>query len=130
MGLGIEVLDQLGHDARAGGQDELVVEQEPAVDQFDRRGLLIDALDCARDKADALVEQPGFRPLQTLRALMPKGDVHEARLVHVLAGLINDGDGRRALIDLLLEFAGEQVGDDRAANPAAQDQDSLHGGRP
>ena len=48
LGLGVEVLDRLGQDARAGGQDEVVVAEPLAVLEMDGLRRLVDLLDLRR----------------------------------------------------------------------------------
>ena len=50
VGLGLEVLDRLGQDARAGGQDELRVGQALAVGELDELSGLVDPGDLTDDE--------------------------------------------------------------------------------
>ena len=91
--LRVEVLDLLGHDPRAGGEDELVVAEPLPVGE--RRPSDVASsirIDLADDELDAAVEQRALRPLEPFGALAAHGDVHEARLVDVAARLVDDGD--------------------------------------
>jgi len=57
LGLRIEVGDRLGHDARAGGKNEVVVAESLAAREMDGAGRLVDLLDRPDDQADPLVEE-------------------------------------------------------------------------
>ena len=59
---------------------------------MDGLGRLVDLLDLADDEADPRVEQAALGALEVLGPLAAHGDVHEAGLVGVLAGLVDDGD--------------------------------------
>ncbi len=95
VGLGVEVLDRLGHDARAGGQHQLVVAEPLAVRELDGLRRLVDLLDLADDEVDPAVEQAALGTLELLGPLAAHGDVHEPGLVGVLAGLVDDRDRDR-----------------------------------
>ena len=82
----VEVLDRLGHDARAGREHQLVVAQALAVGQVDGLGRLVDPLDFdPTTRLDPRVEQAPLRTLEMLGALAAHGDVHEAGLIDVTA---------------------------------------------
>ncbi len=98
--LGLEVLDRLGHDARAGGEHEVVVGEALAIGEVDEASLLVDLLHFPHHQGDARVEQSTLGPLEVLGALTAHGDVHEARLIGVLAGLVDDRDRHLAGLDL------------------------------
>ena len=53
---------------------------------------------------DALVEQRSFGALEVRGPFAAHGDVHEARLVDVLAGRVDDGDLDVAAVDPLAEL--------------------------
>ena len=65
LGLGLEVLDRLGHDPGAGRQHELVVRQRGAAGEDDRLGGLVDPDGGVDDEADRGVQQ---RPLRRFRS--------------------------------------------------------------
>ena len=99
--LGVEVLDRLGHDARAGGQDQVVVgERARRPASWTSASLLVDRCDLPDHERDPRVEQSALGPLEVLGTLAAHGDVHEAGLVGVLAGLVDDGDRHLAGLDL------------------------------
>ena len=127
VGLGLEVLDRLGHDARAGRQHQMVVAERQAVGQGDDPPDLVDAVDLADDERDSLVEQAALRTLQLGGALAAHRDVHEARLVDVLAGRVDDDDLDLAVIDPVAQLPDQQVGGERPPDAAAEDEDALHG---
>ena len=128
MGLGVEVLDRLGHDPRPGREDEVVVAESLAVRELDGLRRLVDLLDLADHEADPLVEQAALGALELLGPLAAHGDVHEPRLVGVLAGLVDDGDRHLAGLDLAAQLLDQQVRGQRAADAAAEDEDPLHHG--
>ena len=126
VGLRVEVLDGLGHDTGAGRQDELVVAQPLAIGELDRLRRLVDPLDLAHHELDQLVQQSSLGPLQMLGALAAHGDVHEARLIGVNPGRIDDSEAHLTGLEVAPELPGEQVGGERATHAAAQDEDALH----
>ncbi len=119
-----EVLDLLGHDARAGGKHELLVAKRLAGVELDRRCRLVDPDGLANDQLDPRVEQRPLRSLQAFGALPSESDVHEAGLVDMAAQLVDDGDV--CLGEPVTQHAADEVGDDRAANPAAENQYAFH----
>ena len=87
--LGVEVLDRLGHDARAGRQDEVVVaeraDRRPGCTTWRR---LVDPRRPRRRRASRACRAAPRSGRWRLRGpLAAHGDVHEAGLVDVLAGL-------------------------------------------
>jgi hypothetical protein len=93
----------------------------------DRAAALVDLGDLADDEGDAWVEQPSLGTLQVRSPLTAHGDVHEARLVDVVPGLVDDGDRDLAGLQSRPQPFDEQVGRQRPADAAAQDQDPVHG---
>jgi hypothetical protein len=124
--LGLEVLDRLRHDARPRGEDQVVVGDRHAVGQDDGLRGLVDPGDLADDEVDPFVEQATLRALETVGSLAAHGDVHEARLVRVLAGLIDHGDHHLAGVDLTAKTLDQEVRGQRAAHAAAKDENPLH----
>jgi hypothetical protein len=59
-------------------------------------------------------------------ALITERDVHEAGLIYVVAGRVDDRDTRFTTVDLLLEFARQQVRNDGPSDATAEDYDSSH----
>ena len=128
MRLCIEVIDVLGRDARAGSQHEPVVRQGRAARQGHTVGICVDARHLVDDELDAPVDQRSFGPREILFLLVAKRDVHEARLVDVVTDWSTTVTSTVFVVDLALQLAGQEVGNNRAANPAAQDQDAVHRG--
>ena len=58
MGLGVEVLDLLGHDPGAGGEDELVVLEAHPVRELDELARLVHANDLADDERTRVSSRP------------------------------------------------------------------------
>ena len=102
--LRVEMLDLLRHDARPGGEDEIVVDDRQAIGQKHALGALIDPIHVADDERDELVQEASLRSLEAIRSFAAHGDVHEARLVCVLAGLVDDRDRYVAGLDLAAEL--------------------------
>ena len=127
LGLGVEVLDRLGHDPRTGRQHEVVVAEALAVLEMDGLGRLVDLLDLTDDQGHPRIEQAALRALEPLGAFAAHRDVHEARLVGVLAGRVDDGDRDLAGLQLAAELLDEEVGGEGPTDTAAQDEDPLHG---
>ena len=125
-----EVLDLLGDDAAPGRQHEVLVSElvpvAHAVGGDDALQLLIDGVDLADDELDTTVQERALRPVEPVFALAAHGDVHEARLVDVVAVLVDDGDARRALVDLAVELPAQEIGDEGSADAAADDEDALN----
>ena len=90
VGLRVEVLDRLGHDAGAGRNDEPVVGETLAVQVEDRLRRLVDPLHLADYETHSGVEQAPLGALEMLGSLAAHRDVHEARLVGVDAGRVDD----------------------------------------
>ena len=127
VGLGVEMLDRLGHDPRPGGEHELVVARAAGRRRARRSAPLVDALDLADDELDPRVEQAALRSVRGSSARSPpiamymKPAGRRARrsasttvIVDVAASI-----RRRSFLD-------QQVGGERAADAAAEDQDPLH----
>ena len=94
---------------------------------MDHLGRLVDVLDLADDQGDSRVEQAALRALEPLGAFAAHRDVHEARLVGVLAGLVDDRDRHLAGLHLAAELLDEEVGGEGAPDTPAEDEDPLHG---
>jgi hypothetical protein len=127
LGLGVEVLDRLGDDPRTGRQHEVVVRELLAVLEMDGLARLVDLLDLSDDQGHPRVEQAALRALEPVGAFATHRDVHEARLVCVLAGLVDDRDRDLAGLHLATQLLDEEVGGECAAHTATQDEDPLHG---
>ena len=103
MGLGLEVLDRLGHDARARSRDEVVVAERHAVGQVtELAGVASTRSIVAHDELDALVEERPLGAAEVRGLLAAHRDVHEAGLIDVLAGRVDDDDLDLAAVDLRL----------------------------
>ena len=124
--LGLEVLDGLGQDPGPGREDEPVVGQDRSVGQGDGPGAFIDPMDGPDDEVDPRVQEGALALLELLGSLAAHRDVHEAGLVDVGAGRVDDGDLRVAASDLLPETAGQEVRGQGAPDPAPHDEDALH----
>src|SRR4029078_386257 len=116
-----------GDDARAGGQDQVVVAERQAVCQRDDLAHLVHFGDLTHDERHPLVEEGTLRALEVGSPFAAHRDVHEARLVDVLAGRIDDqhldlppGDPGAQLLD-------EEVGGQGAPDTSTEDEDPLHG---
>ena len=127
MGLGGEVLDLLGHDPGAGGDDQLPVVEPLPGGELDPLAGRVDALDGVHDQLDVAVEQLPLGADEILGSLLAHRDVHVAGLVGVNSGRIDDRHLRLALRDERLELAGDQVGGEGSPDAAAQDDNVLHG---
>src|SRR5689334_22642785 len=120
------MLDGLRDDPGTGGEDEVVVTEWQAVGERHSPGALIDRGDLADDELDALVQQRTLRPLETGRPFAAHRDVHEAWLVHVLAGLVHDRDRDLTRVGATPQLPDEEVGGECSPDTTAQDEDPLH----
>ena len=84
--------------------------------------------DLPDDEPYAPVEERSLRPAQVVGPLAAHGDVHEARLVDVVTGRIDDGDLDLAGVDPPAQPLDQEIGGEGAPDPATQDQDAAHGG--
>ena len=106
VGLGVEVFDRLGHDPRAGREDQLVVAERQAVGQRHDLSCLVEPGDLADHQRDPLVEQGALRPCEVGGPLAAHRDVHEPGLVDVLAGRVDDHDLDATQVDLAARACG------------------------
>ena len=127
MGLGREVLDGLGDDARPGGDHEEVVVQVLASCQVDELSPLVDPNHLADDQRDAPVEERELRAFEPFGPLSAHRDVHEPRLVDMPAGRVDEDHVHLAALDAAAQALHEEVRGERPADAAAQDDDALHG---
>ena len=124
----VEVLDLLGDDPRTGRDHELVVADGAAVVHLHLALRLVDADGLAYLELDLLVEEAALRPRQALCPLASHGDVHEARLVDVVAHLVDQGHARFVTVDVVAQLPHQQVCDERPPDATAQDHNAVHGG--
>ena len=120
------MLDLIGGDATAARQDELVVAEALAVRQLHEPAGLVDPGHLADDELDSPVEERPLGPVEVAGTFAAHGDVHEAGLIGVGAGLVDDGDRDLAAVDPTAQLAGQQVRGQGAANATAEDQDAVH----
>ncbi len=116
MRLLLNVLVRLGQDPGARGQDQVVVAARGAVDQDHLPRRLVRPLHHPGDQVHAVVEEGSLGPLEMLRLLIAQGDVHEAGLVDMGAGGVDEGHAGVVVIDLRLQPAGDRVGGERPAD--------------
>ena len=77
---------------------------------------------------DPLVEQERSGRWRFAGPLAAHRDVHEAGLVDVLAGRVDDHDLDLAAVDPAAQLLDQQVGGQGAPDAAAEDEDALHVG--
>jgi hypothetical protein len=130
MGLRREVRDLIRDDARPGREDEIVPRQGPTVRQRHDPPTIVHSGDVADDQVHPPIEERALGPLEAFGALAAHGDIHEARLVRVAAGLVDDRDRHGPGVDLAAQPLHEQVRGERPANTAAEDEDPVHFGLP
>ena len=90
------------------------------------RSVVVDPLDLADDQGDPLVEQAALRAMEVRGPLAAHRDVHEARLVGVLAGRVDDDDLDLAAVDPCAQLLDQEVGGEGPPDTAAEDEDPLH----
>jgi hypothetical protein len=116
--------DRLGRQVGAGGDDQVVVRIARAIGHLDDMARAVDPLSLANHQVDPAAEQAPLGALPALRGRPAEWHIQPARLVHVPAGAVD----YRHMSLASAEFADEQIGDERAANAAAQDQDLARSG--
>ena len=116
-----ETLGLLGHQARAGGDDEHVVAEHAAVGQVDliRGGL--DAVDVGQPELDPVVQLRGARADDRLRVGQPERHEQQAGLIDVAVVAVDDDD-----LGVVAVGAPQPVGGERAAGAGAEDDDAGH----
>ena len=127
VSLGVEELDRLRDDPRAGRDDQLVVGEREAVGQCHELPGFVDPLNFSDDERHPLVEQRPLRALEVGRALATHGDVHEPGLVDVLAMGIDHDDLRLATVDPGSQLPGQEIGGEGAPDAPTENEDPLHG---
>ncbi len=97
--LGREVVDVVRDDPGPRREHQVVIGDPLAVHEMDHPCRLVDRCDLADDEADAGIQQTALRAMELRSSLAPHRDVHEARLVDVLATLVDDRDRHVAGLD-------------------------------
>ena len=91
------------------------------------RARLVDGGDLADDEGHPLVEQGPLRALEVGGAFAAHGDVHEAGLVDMVAGRVDDEHLDIARIDPTPKLPDEEVGGEGAPDTPTKDDDPFHG---
>src|SRR3954447_15750991 len=99
MCFGVEVGELIGNDSRSGGNDQLLVAKPSTTVQLDGVACLVDAHRLALYEFDACVEEASFWPAELVRSLVAERDVHEAGLVDVATGVINNSDAGVSVVN-------------------------------
>ncbi|CAB1127553.1 protein of unknown function [Candidatus Hydrogenisulfobacillus filiaventi] len=117
--------NELGGGLAAGGDDQEVVVEGLPVLEGHRLGLGIHRGGILHNQGDAGIEDAPLRPLGLGRHRLVEGHVEEQRLIDMIGPRRDDGDVHRSFVDLLADRVHQLVGDDAAADPAAQHHDFL-----
>ena len=112
-------------DARAGGDDKIVICEGLARLRLYAFGLDVDMLGRIDEERDALVEDLALIPVELRFANFAEGHIEQARLIHVFVAGAEHGDLDGTGAELRTDLPAKPIGNNCSGHSSADDQDLL-----